>query len=136
MTVSHQYAVRVRDQIHSSIVSTLLALLDGRGEVIIIGATNRLDSLDPALRRPGRFDRELKFSLPGQYFSFNNHFDYHLRLDRTARRSILSIHTSSWGDDSRLSADVLDWLIEQTSDYCGSQSMCMPFSDRYSISCI
>ncbi len=58
-----------QDQIHSSIVSTLLALmdgLDGRGEVIIIGATNRLDSLDPALRRPGRFDRELKFSLPGQ----------------------------------------------------------------------
>ena len=55
------------------------------------------------------------------------------RLDRTARRSILSIHTSSWSDDSRLSADVLDWLIEQTSGYCGSQSMCMPFSDRYSI---
>jgi SpoVK/Ycf46/Vps4 family AAA+-type ATPase len=56
-----------QDQIHSSIVSTLLALMDGldsRGHVIVIGATNRPDSLDPALRRPGRFDRELFFSLP------------------------------------------------------------------------
>lgn len=51
----------------SSIVSTLLALmdgLDGRGEVVVIGATNRLDSIDPALRRPGRFDREFLFGLP------------------------------------------------------------------------
>lgn len=51
----------------SSIVSTLLALMDGldsRGEVVVIGATNRLDSIDPALRRPGRFDREFLFGLP------------------------------------------------------------------------
>uniref|UniRef100_A0A672Q3X9 AAA+ ATPase domain-containing protein n=1 Tax=Sinocyclocheilus grahami TaxID=75366 RepID=A0A672Q3X9_SINGR len=56
-----------QDQIHSSIVSTLLALMDGldsRGEVVVIGATNRLDSIDPALRRPGRFDREFLFNLP------------------------------------------------------------------------
>lgn len=48
-------------------MSTLLALMDGldsRGEVVVIGATNRLDSIDPALRRPGRFDREFLFSLP------------------------------------------------------------------------
>jgi len=48
--------------VYNSIVSTLLALmdgLDGRGSVVVIGATNRLDALDPALRRPGRFDREL-----------------------------------------------------------------------------
>lgn len=38
--------------------------LDSRGEVVVIGATNRLDAIDPALRRPGRFDRELLFSLP------------------------------------------------------------------------
>lgn len=38
--------------------------LDSRGEVVVIGATNRLDSIDPALRRPGRFDREFLFSLP------------------------------------------------------------------------
>ena len=56
-----------QDQIHSSIVSTLLALLDGldsRGEIVVIGATNRLDAIDPALRRPGRFDREFHFPLP------------------------------------------------------------------------
>jgi len=56
-----------QDQIHSSIVSTLLALMDGldnRGEIVIIGATNRIDAIDPALRRPGRFDREFLFPLP------------------------------------------------------------------------
>jgi SpoVK/Ycf46/Vps4 family AAA+-type ATPase len=36
------------------------------GQVIVIGATNRIDAIDPALRRPGRFDRELAFSLPDQ----------------------------------------------------------------------
>lgn len=57
------------DQIHASIVSTLLALMDGlddRGEIIIIGATNRVDAIDPAFRRPGRFDRELYFPLPAR----------------------------------------------------------------------
>jgi hypothetical protein len=46
-----------QDQIHNSIVSTLLALMDGldsRGQVVVIGATNRIDALDGALRRPGR----------------------------------------------------------------------------------
>jgi SpoVK/Ycf46/Vps4 family AAA+-type ATPase len=46
-----------QDQIHNSIVSTLLALMDGldaRGQVVVIGATNRVDALDGALRRPGR----------------------------------------------------------------------------------
>ena len=50
-------------------MSTLLALMDGldnRGEIVVIGATNRLDSIDPALRRPGRFDREFLFNLPDQ----------------------------------------------------------------------
>ena len=45
-----------QDQIHSSVVSTLLGLMDGlasRGKVVVIGATNRIDSIDPALRRPG-----------------------------------------------------------------------------------
>uniref|UniRef100_A0A3B4WFP8 ATPase family AAA domain containing 2B n=1 Tax=Seriola lalandi dorsalis TaxID=1841481 RepID=A0A3B4WFP8_SERLL len=72
-----------QDQIHSSIVSTLLALMDGldsRGEIVVIGATNRLDSIDPALRRPGRFDREFLFNLP----------------DKKARKHILEIHTRDW----------------------------------------
>jgi SpoVK/Ycf46/Vps4 family AAA+-type ATPase len=77
-----------QEQIHASIVSTLLALMDGmdgRGQVIVIGATNRPDNIDPALRRPGRFDREFYFPLP----------------DLEGRKSILNIHTKDWGiDDS------------------------------------
>jgi hypothetical protein len=72
-----------QDQIHASIVSTLLALMDGldsRGQVVVIGATNRPDAIDPALRRPGRFDRELLFGLP----------------DSTARAEILNIHTRKY----------------------------------------
>ncbi|KAI7807159.1 putative ATPase family AAA domain-containing protein 2, partial [Triplophysa rosa] len=88
-----------QDQIHSSIVSTLLALMDGldsRGEVVVIGATNRLDSIDPALRRPGRFDREFLFSLP----------------DREVRKDILKIHTRQW--DPPLS----DAFLEELADKC------------------
>ncbi|CAI5447435.1 unnamed protein product [Caenorhabditis angaria] len=95
-----------QDQIHASIVSTLLALmdgLDGRGEVVVIGATNRLDTLDPALRRPGRFDRELRFSLP----------------DLTARHQILDIHTSKW-NNNKPSAETIESIAEQTSGYCGA----------------
>ncbi|KDR71037.1 hypothetical protein GALMADRAFT_75355 [Galerina marginata CBS 339.88] len=72
-----------QDQIHASIVSTLLALMDGmdgRGQVVVIGATNRPDAVDPALRRPGRFDREFYFGLPGL----------------EAREKILSIMTKKW----------------------------------------
>ena len=56
-----------QDQIHASIVSTLLALMDGmdgRGQVVVIGATNRPNAVDPALRRPCRFDREFYCPLP------------------------------------------------------------------------
>ncbi|XP_035285771.1 ATPase family AAA domain-containing protein 2-like isoform X1 [Anguilla anguilla] len=94
-----------QDQIHSSIVSTLLALMDGldaRGEVVVIGATNRLDSIDPALRRPGRFDREFLFGLP----------------DREARRDILKIHTRQW--NPQLSDAFLEELAEHCVGYCGA----------------
>lgn len=72
-----------QEQHHASIVSTLLALMDGmdnRGQVVVIGATNRPDSVDPALRRPGRFDREFYFPLP----------------NTDARKRILEIHTRKW----------------------------------------
>ncbi|XP_037831827.1 ATPase family AAA domain-containing protein 2 isoform X2 [Kryptolebias marmoratus] len=94
-----------QDQIHSSIVSTLLALMDGldsRGEVVVIGATNRLDSIDPALRRPGRFDREFLFSLP----------------DRESRKEILKIHTRQWKPPP--SEEFLDELAEKCVGYCGA----------------
>uniref|UniRef100_A0A8C2BY57 ATPase family AAA domain-containing protein 2 n=1 Tax=Cyprinus carpio TaxID=7962 RepID=A0A8C2BY57_CYPCA len=94
-----------QDQIHSSIVSTLLALMDGldsRGEVVVIGATNRLDSIDPALRRPGRFDREFLFGLP----------------DRAARKDILKIHTRLW--DPQLSDVFLEELADKCVGYCGA----------------
>ena len=72
-----------QDQIHASIVSTLLALMDGmdgREQVVVIGATNRPDVVDPALRRPGRFDQEFYFRLPGL----------------EAREKILMIMTKDW----------------------------------------
>uniref|UniRef100_A0A8C9V9P3 ATPase family AAA domain-containing protein 2 n=1 Tax=Scleropages formosus TaxID=113540 RepID=A0A8C9V9P3_SCLFO len=94
-----------QDQIHSSIVSTLLALMDGldsRGEIVVIGATNRLDSIDPALRRPGRFDREFLFSLP----------------DRKARKHILDIHTRDW--NPKLAEPFVEELAEKCVGYCGA----------------
>jgi SpoVK/Ycf46/Vps4 family AAA+-type ATPase len=93
------------DQIHNSIVSTLLALMDGldpRGQVVIIGATNRVDALDGALRRPGRFDRELLFPLPGQQ----------------ARQEILKIHTKKWSDPP--SNETLEELSGACVGYCGA----------------
>ncbi|XP_044277774.1 ATPase family AAA domain-containing protein 2 isoform X2 [Varanus komodoensis] len=100
-----------QDQIHSSIVSTLLALMDGldsRGEIVVIGATNRLDSIDPALRRPGRFDREFLFTLP----------------DKDARREILKIHTREWSP--KPSEMFLEELAEKCVGYCGAdiKSIC------------
>ncbi|XP_059178119.1 ATPase family AAA domain-containing protein 2-like isoform X4 [Physella acuta] len=94
-----------QDQIHSSIVSTLLALMDGldsRGEIVVIGATNRIDSLDPALRRPGRFDREFLFPLP----------------TLEARKQILTIHTSSWRP--KLNEFFISELAERCVGYCGA----------------
>ncbi|KAI0408788.1 hypothetical protein F4802DRAFT_367372 [Xylaria palmicola] len=92
-----------QEQIHASIVSTLLALMDGmdgRGQVIVIGATNRPDNIDPALRRPGRFDREFYFPLP----------------DVDARKAILNIHTRDWG----LSEDFKMSLAKDAKGYGGA----------------
>jgi transitional endoplasmic reticulum ATPase len=55
--------------VEKRVVAQLLALMDGltdRGNVIVLGATNRPDSIDPALRRPGRFDREFEISVPNE----------------------------------------------------------------------
>ena len=59
----------VYGDVEKRVVAQLLALMDGltdRGNVIVLGATNRQDSVDPALRRPGRFDREVEISVPNE----------------------------------------------------------------------
>ena len=57
----------VTGEVEKRIVSQMLTLMDGmkdRGKVVVIAATNRIDSIDPALRRPGRFDREIEIGIP------------------------------------------------------------------------
>jgi transitional endoplasmic reticulum ATPase len=70
----------VTGEVERRVVAQLLALLDGltsRGNVIVIGATNRPNALDPALRRPGRFDREIEIGIP----------------DKEGRHEVMQIHT-------------------------------------------
>ena len=70
----------VKGEVEKRVVGQMLALMDGlksRGRVVVIGATNIPDNLDPALRRPGRFDREIEIGIP----------------DRDGRAEILEIHT-------------------------------------------
>lgn len=70
----------VTGEVERRVVAQLLTLLDGmeeRGQVVVIGATNRVDAIDPALRRPGRFDREIHIGVP----------------DTKDRYEILQIHT-------------------------------------------
>src|ERR671919_153417 len=70
----------VSGEVERRIVAQLLSLMDGlkaRGKVVVIGATNRINAIDPALRRPGRFDREIELGVP----------------DRDGRLDVLQIHT-------------------------------------------
>jgi transitional endoplasmic reticulum ATPase len=70
----------VSGEVERRVVAQLLSLMDGlkaRGKVVVIGATNRINAIDPALRRPGRFDREIELGVP----------------DRDGRLDILQIHT-------------------------------------------
>ena len=94
----------VTGEVEKRVVAQLLALMDGlesRGQVIVIGATNRPNALDPALRRPGRFDREIEIGIP----------------DRNGRKEILQIHTRGMP----LAEDVdLDKLAEITRGYTGA----------------
>ena len=94
----------VTGEVERRVVAQLLALLDGltgRGNVIVIGATNRPNALDPALRRPGRFDREIEIGIP----------------DKQGRYEILQIHTRGMP----LAPDVdLKKLAEMTHGYTGA----------------
>ena len=97
-----------REEAHGDVerrvVAQLLTLMDGlkgRGQVIVIGATNRPDDIDPALRRPGRFDREIEIGVP----------------DRNARKEILEIKTRGMP----LAEDVdLDKIADLTHGYTGA----------------
>ncbi|WP_411963252.1 CDC48 family AAA ATPase [Haloferax sp. YSMS24] len=90
--------------VESRIVGQLLSLMDGldaRGDVVVIGATNRVDSLDPALRRGGRFDREIEIGVPNV----------------AGRREILDVHTRQMP----LADDVdIDRLASRTHGFVGA----------------
>ncbi len=92
------------NEVERRMVSQLLTLMDGmppRGQVIIIAATNRPDAIDPALRRPGRFDREIEIGVP----------------NRNSRKTILQIHTRNMP----IAKDVdLDELANITHGYTGA----------------
>ncbi len=91
-------------EVEKRVVSQLLTMMDGlqsRGRVVVIGATNRQNAIDPALRRPGRFDREVELSVP----------------DKDGRFQILKIHTRNMP----LTKDVnLEQLAEKTYGFVGA----------------
>lgn len=94
----------VTGEVERRVVSQLLSLMDGleaRGKVIVISATNRPNAIDPALRRPGRFDREIEIKVP----------------DKKGRKDILMIHTRNMP----LSDDVnLDKIAAISHGYVGA----------------
>ena len=94
----------VSGEVERRVVAQLLTLLDGmqgRDNVVVIGATNRQDAIDPALRRPGRFDREIEIGVP----------------DKNGRAEIIGIHTRGMpiSDDF----DV-EWLLDNTNGFVGA----------------
>ncbi len=94
----------VTGEVERRVVAQLLSLLDGlegRGEIIVIGATNRVNDIDPALRRPGRFDKEIEIGVP----------------DTDGRHDILLIHTRGMP----LNNDVdLRLMAEKTHGFVGA----------------
>jgi len=94
----------VGGEVERRVVSQLLTMMDGlqsRGKVVVIAATNRPNSIDPALRRPGRFDRELELRVP----------------DKNGRLQVLKIHTRGMP----LTKDVnLDYLASVTHGFVGA----------------
>ena len=94
----------VSGEVERRVVAQLLTLLDGmqgRDNVVVIGATNRQDAIDPALRRPGRFDREIEIGVP----------------DKNGRAEIIEIHTRGMpiSDDFEV-----DWLLDNTHGFVGA----------------
>lgn len=103
-------------QLERRVVAQLLSLMDGlegRGQIIVIGATNIPNVLDPALRRPGRFDREISISIP----------------DKNGRMEILQIHTQGMPlakdvDSERLAAITHGFVGADLEALCREAAMC------------
>jgi transitional endoplasmic reticulum ATPase len=94
----------VSGEVERRVVAQLLTLMDGmqgRDNVVVIGATNRRDAIDQALRRPGRFDREVEIGVP----------------DKNGRREIVNIHTRGMpiADDFDM-----DWILENSYGFVGA----------------
>ncbi|NHI02766.1 AAA family ATPase Cdc48 [Candidatus Nitrosotalea sp. TS] len=94
----------VTGEVEKRVVSQLLTLMDGmksRGKVVVIAATNRPDSIDPALRRPGRFDREIEIGIP----------------DAAGRKEILDIHTRGMPLEDKVN---LEQIAKVTHGFVGA----------------
>ena len=94
----------VSGEVERRVVAQMLTLMDGmqgRDNVIVIGATNRRDAMDPALRRPGRFDREIEIGVP----------------DRDGRNEILDVHIRQMpiSDDFDI-----DWVLDNSYGFVGA----------------
>lgn len=90
----------VQGEVERRVVSQLLTMMDGlksRGKVVVIGATNRPNSIDPALRRPGRFDREVEISVP----------------DKSGRLAILKIHSRNMPIEATYKSQYLENNIKE-----------------------
>ena len=94
----------VSGEVERRVVAQMLTLMDGmqgRDNVVVIGATNRRDALDPALRRPGRFDREIEIGVP----------------DRDGRSEIMDVHTRQMP----ISEDFeINWVLDNTYGFVGA----------------
>ncbi len=94
----------VTGEVERRVVAQMLTLMDGmqgRDNVVVIGATNRRDALDPALRRPGRFDREIEIGVP----------------DRDGRSEIMDVHTRQMP----ISEDFdINWILDNTYGFVGA----------------
>ncbi len=94
----------VTGDVEKRVVAQLLSLMDGmqaRGKVVVIGITNRVNALDPALRRPGRFDREIEIGVPG----------------RSGRLEVLQIHTRGMPLEKNVN---LETLADRTHGFVGA----------------
>ncbi len=94
----------VSGEVERRVVAQMLTLMDGmqgRDNVIVIAATNRRDAIDPALRRPGRFDREIEIGVP----------------DRNGRKEIMDVHTRGMP----ISEDFdIEWVLENSYGFVGA----------------